>query len=50
MRIAAMMRGAHVTLGKGALYMVSFGAPRLHYYDASLADFRALADSATLPS
>jgi hypothetical protein len=32
----------------GKLYMATFDAPRLHYYDRSLPDFRALADSAKL--
>lgn len=32
----------------GLLYMVTFSAPRLHYYDRGLREFRALADSATL--
>ena len=30
------------------LYMVTFDAPRLHYFDRTLADFRALADTAKL--
>lgn len=30
------------------LYMVTFDAPRLHYFDRTLADFRALADTARL--
>jgi hypothetical protein len=36
------------TLVKGKLYMVTFDAPRLHYFDASLGDFHALSDSAAL--
>jgi hypothetical protein len=32
----------------GRLYMATFEAPRLHYFEKGLADFRALADSATL--
>lgn len=31
------------------LYMITFEAPRLHYFDRNIADFRALADTATLP-
>jgi hypothetical protein len=30
------------------LYMVTFDAPRLHYFERTLSDFRALADSASL--
>jgi hypothetical protein len=30
------------------LYMVTFDAPRLHYFDRSVADFRSLADTAKL--
>lgn len=30
------------------LYMVTFDAPRLHYFDKTLADFRALSDAAKL--
>jgi hypothetical protein len=30
------------------LYMVTFDAPRLHYFDRTLSDFRALADTAKL--
>lgn len=36
-----------VLVGK-KLYMVTFDAPRLHYFDRTLADFRALADTAKL--
>lgn len=36
-----------VLIGK-KLYMVTFDAPRLHYFDRTLADFRALADTAKL--
>lgn len=39
---------ARASLIKGALYMVTFDAPRLHFYDQSLSDFRSLADSASL--
>lgn len=31
------------------LYMISFDAPRLHYYERGIADFRTLAGSARLP-
>lgn len=33
---------------KGLLYMATFDAPRLHYFDRTLADFHALTDSAAL--
>ena len=36
-----------VVIGK-KLYMVTFDAPRLHYFDRTLADFRALADAVKL--
>ncbi len=39
---------ALATLVSGKLYMVTFDAPRLHYYDRTLTDFRALAATATL--
>lgn len=39
---------ARAALIRGKLYMATFDAPRLHYYDRTLADFRALADSARL--
>ena len=39
---------ARATLVKGLLYMATFDAPRLHYFDRSLPDFRALADGARL--
>ena len=39
---------ARAALIKGALYMVTFDAPRLHFYDRALADYRTLADSAVL--
>lgn len=35
-------------LVKGLLYMATFDAPRLHYFDRSVADFRALTDGAKL--
>jgi len=34
----------------GKLYMATFSAPRLHYFERSIADFRALTDAATLVS
>lgn len=39
---------ARATLIKGLLYMATFDAPRLHYFEATLPAFRALMDSATL--
>lgn len=39
---------ARATIIKGALYMMTFDAPRLGYFDKGTSDFRALADSATL--
>lgn len=33
---------------KGKLYMATFDAPRLHYYDRTVSEFRALADTATM--
>jgi hypothetical protein len=36
-----------VLIGK-KLYMVAFDAPRLHYFDRTVDDFRALADTAKL--
>ena len=39
---------ARATLVDGKLYMVTFDAPRLHYFERTLADFRALADTAKL--
>src|SRR3546814_11772121 len=38
---------ARATLIKGLLYMATFDAPRLHYFDATLDDFHSLTDSAT---
>jgi hypothetical protein len=37
---------AHAAMIKGALYMITYEAPTLHYFDKSLAAFRQLADSA----
>ena len=39
---------ARAVLSGGKLYMVTFDAPRRHYFDRTLADFRALADTAKL--
>lgn len=37
---------ARAALIKGMLYMATFDAPRLHYFDATLDDFHTLTDSA----
>lgn len=37
---------ARATVVKSLLYMATFDAPRLHYYEKLLPDFRALTDSA----
>lgn len=39
---------ARAVLVAKKLYMVTFDAPRLHYFERTLADFRALADTARL--
>jgi hypothetical protein len=39
---------ARATIVSNVLYMVSFDAPRLHYFDKTLPDFRTLSDSALL--
>jgi hypothetical protein len=39
---------ARATIIGKKLYMVTFDAPRLHYFERTLSDFRALADTATL--
>jgi hypothetical protein len=39
---------ARAVLIEKRLYMISFDAPRLHYFDRTLPDFRALADTAKL--
>jgi hypothetical protein len=39
---------ARAAVIKGQLYMATFDAPRLHYFDATLDDFRILTDSAVL--
>lgn len=40
---------ARAAIIAGKLYMISFEAPRLHYFAAGVEDFRKLADSARLP-
>lgn len=39
---------ATAAMVKGALYMITFDAPRLHYFDRSIGDFRALVASAKI--
>lgn len=39
---------ARATLVDGVLYMTTYDAPRIHYFDKSLSDYRALSDTATL--
>lgn len=39
---------ARAVLVGGKLYMATFDAPRLHYFDKSIADYRALTDAAKL--
>jgi hypothetical protein len=39
---------AKAAIIRSKLYMMTFDAPRLHYYDQFIGDFRALANSATL--
>jgi len=39
---------ARATFIKGLLYMATFSAPRLYYYDRTLEDFHALTDAAKL--
>jgi hypothetical protein len=39
---------ARAAIVGGKLYMITFEAPRLNYFERSLADFRALANSASL--
>lgn len=39
---------ARATIIGGRLFMLTFDAPRLHYFDRTIADFRALADTAAL--
>lgn len=39
---------ARAALVDGKLYMVTFDAPRLHYFDKVVGDYRALADSVRL--
>ncbi len=40
---------ARALLVAGKLYMATFDAPRLHYFDRTLPDFRALIETASLP-
>lgn len=40
---------ARASIIGGKLYMVTYDAPRLHFFDKQVQDFRALADSALLP-
>lgn len=39
---------ARATIIDGNLYMATFDAPRLHYYDRTVADFRSLVETARL--
>src|SRR3546814_19717891 len=39
---------ARAAIIAGKLYMITFDAPRLHYFDRSISDFRALVSSAKL--
>lgn len=39
---------ARATLVEGVLYMTTYDAPKIHYFDKSLSDYRALSDTATL--
>ena len=39
---------ARATIIKGNLYMITFDAPRLHYFDRTIGDFHALVDTASL--
>mgnify|MGYP003666192958 CR=1 FL=1 len=39
---------ARAAIIEGKLYMVTFDAPRLHYFDRTVADFRTLVDTARL--
>lgn len=38
---------ARAVIVKGSLYMITFDAPRLHYFDRAIGDFHALVDSAS---
>ncbi len=40
---------ARAAIVAGRLYMISFEAPRLHYFAAGIEDYRKLAESARLP-
>ena len=44
------LRAARAVLIGGKLYMATFDAPRLYYFDRFVGDYRALADSAALGS
>jgi hypothetical protein len=39
---------ARAVIIDGTLYMITFEAPRLHYFDQSVQSFRQVADSANL--
>lgn len=39
---------ARAAIIEGKLYMITFDAPRLHYFDRTVGDFRTLADTARL--
>ena len=39
---------ARATLVDSVLYMMTYDAPKIHYFDKSLSDYRALSDTATL--
>lgn len=39
---------ARASIVDNRLYMITFDAPRLHYFERTLSDFRALADATTL--
>ena len=39
---------ARAVIIKGKLYMITFDAPRLHYFDRSIGDFQAMIESARL--
>lgn len=38
---------ARAVIVKGSLYMITFDAPRLHYFDRTIGDFHALVESAS---
>lgn len=39
---------ARAAIIRGSLYMITFDAPRLHYFDRTIGDFHALVESASL--